>query len=187
MRGTLCHSFSSRGSPRLSSWAPPLRELLVAWVSFLPSSPYLARMTRREMGGITSPVLVRGRAERPTAAPRRGAGLLLASCHSSCPPWVSGDHAGWREHGHERVWAPAPTAVPLWASCRAPFHLESCIKLDCTGAWARCPGLESLPLGLFLWTVAQIYKTKMYCLSFCRGANSGECGGEGSSVGGRMG
>lgn len=49
--GTLCHSFSSRGSSRLSCSMPPPRELpLTARASFLPSRPYLARMTRREAG-----------------------------------------------------------------------------------------------------------------------------------------
>lgn len=44
--GTLCHNFSSLGSPS-SSWMSSLSALLCTiWVSFLPSSPYLAKMTR---------------------------------------------------------------------------------------------------------------------------------------------
>lgn len=52
---TLCHSFSSRGSSRLSSSGPWLRKLVLR-VSFLPSRPYLARMTRREQGRVKAGV-----------------------------------------------------------------------------------------------------------------------------------
>lgn len=45
MSGTLCHNFSSLGSPS-SSWVSSSALLCTIWVSFLPSSPYLAKMTR---------------------------------------------------------------------------------------------------------------------------------------------
>lgn len=61
-QGTLCQSFSSRGSSRLSCPVPSPRALpLTTRASFLPSSLYLARMTRREAGVSPSGAGVWGR------------------------------------------------------------------------------------------------------------------------------
>lgn len=82
----MCHSFSSLGSSRPSCSVPSPRELLLtARASFLPSRPYLARMTRREAGCQSRRVL---------GVRRRAPGFVV----------TSRDQA---EQEHEQTWGPA--------------------------------------------------------------------------------
>lgn len=96
--GTLCHSFSSRGSSRLSCSGPSVRELLLgARASFLPSSRYLARMTGREVGASHGRPWVRGAGQR-LARQLQPASPFAGSSTTQ----VSGDHRGPAERGQTR-------------------------------------------------------------------------------------
>ena len=109
--GTLCHSFSSRGSSRLSCSVPSLRELLLSGrASFLPSRPYLARMTSRQ--GL---------------AVKAGPGLLARSvplpAGSLCPPSFLVTIRTQQDETSLRA-----TRSPTWTAAQGPAQQQ----------WAPC-------------------------------------------------
>lgn len=160
--GTLCHSFSSRGSSRPSCSAPSLRELLrSARASFLPSRPYLARMTGRERGA--------GGQAGP-GSPARVAPL---------PAVPSSSHPGFLDTRDpaERMSLRA-TRSPGRTAARGPARQQGCPSAPP----ASRPGWDgSCAAGVVRRPISQTFQTKLLspCLAGAAGTELRVAGGAG--------